>query len=191
MRHLFKHPFQNNWFCLDYLALGDCVQRTARNVIRQSGLFTVLKCFEPVLCGTIPLGCNIESSDLDILCQVDDLSSFEEFAVRSFAAFRRLQVKNKVLRGGPAVLVRFTWQEFKFEIVAQKKPVTEQYAYAHMLAEAWLLYEHGPRLRAEIKRLKENALSTEVAFARLFNIVGEPYEMLYQLYMDMKKTPKP
>jgi hypothetical protein len=71
--------------------------------------------------------------------------------------------------------------EFPIQVFGQPRPVIEQNAYRHMVVEGRLLAIGGEKARQEIQRLKRNGLKTEPAFARYFNLQGDPYEVLLQL----------
>ncbi|QOS99065.1 DUF4269 domain-containing protein [Brevibacterium sp. JNUCC-42] len=62
----------------DYLQIGNDRQKQAFIVLQELELFNQLSIYDPVLTGTIPLGIDIATSDLDIICQVG-CSEFDQF----------------------------------------------------------------------------------------------------------------
>jgi hypothetical protein len=80
------------------------------------------------------------------------------------------------------IIVKFDYKEQKLEIFGQTVPVQQQYAYRHMLVEYRLLRIGGKMAIEEIKKLKNKGYKTEPAFAHHFQITGDPYQILYDLY---------
>ena len=62
---------------LEYLRQGTAKQRQAASVIDELELWEHLKSYSPILVGTIPIGIDIASSDLDIICHVTEFDRFE------------------------------------------------------------------------------------------------------------------
>lgn len=52
------------------LQTGTHSQQLAYRLLTELDLMNALKHYSPVLCGTIPLGIDIPSSDLDVICDV-------------------------------------------------------------------------------------------------------------------------
>lgn len=187
MLHLINNPWSNDWQSTAYLAGGNSRQRTARICLQRLGIHRKLAPFHPVLAGTIPIGCDVPGSDLDILCQAENPGMFIRTCSSFWAGARGFTCKEKSLRGSGAAIVRFHAMGFAIEMVAMTLPVVKQYAYAHMLAEAWMLHKRGIANTAAIRRLKESGLSTELAFAQHFALSGDPYETLYKLYLHERQ----
>lgn len=137
-----------------------------------------LAAFTPVLAGTYPIGINIPGSDLDIICSFKDAVYFRDYLQQVFQDYQGYSVTEKMIRGIESVIVRFQSDGFKFEIFGQPIPVSEQYAYRHMIIECKLLQHHGESFRKKIVALKTKGLSTEEAFANILGIQGDPYEGL-------------
>lgn len=171
-----------NWFDLSYLRTGTDRQKQAWEAIRQTGVMELLEPYTPVLAGTIPLSIDIADSDLDIICECHQL---EDFGSRVRTHFQRtpgyteqrLQV-NQV----PTCVISFFDAGFCFELFAQPVPVRKQNAYRHMAIESRLLALGGPDAYDEIRRLKQEGIKTEPAFAIYFDIPGDdPYQALLAL----------
>jgi hypothetical protein len=54
---------------IDYLKTGNARQQRAYDVLTNHRILAQLAPFSPVLVGTIPINIDIESSDLDVICQ--------------------------------------------------------------------------------------------------------------------------
>ncbi len=179
-----------DWRDISYLARGNAGQQRAYRALQSLDLFNILRAYAPVLAGTIPLGIDIEGSDLDIICEVDrphevggasDLAAFERAVSDAFAARDGFRIERLAVKGVPTVPARFAFDGLPIEIFAQPRPVTEQNAYRHLLVEARLLAVGREDARRGIRRLKRDGLKTEPAFAHYFKIEGDPYEALLEL----------
>jgi Domain of unknown function (DUF4269) len=53
-------------------------QQKAYAVIMELDILNDMNAYNPVLCGTVPIGVDIGSSDLDIIMEVQELDPFEE-----------------------------------------------------------------------------------------------------------------
>lgn len=160
-----------------YLEFGNEKQKRAYNVIHQLNIMKDLKSYSPILCGTIPLGIDTASSDLDMIMEVHHLQDFAKIIHNYYGSYSGFRLKNKTIRGKPIVKANFTYQEFEFELFGQSQPVAEQYAYLHMIIEKYLLDEH-PLWKSKIIALKEEGLKTEQAFCAMLGLTGDPYEAL-------------
>jgi hypothetical protein len=123
----------------------------------------------------------VAGSDLDIACEVADLDAFAHRAEGVFVRLLGFCIVRTMVKEVPSLVVRFAHCGFAVELFGQPRPVEAQSAYRHLLVEARLLALDGPQARIAIRRLKQNGLKTEPAFARYFNLRGDPYEVLYHL----------
>jgi len=170
-----------DWNDLTYLKKGNHRQRQAFAALHNLDLFNRLSDYHPTLAGTIPLEIDVYTSDLDILCQADDLAAFEAEVTGLFGSRRGYQVKIKEIRGMSTVVARFEHAGFPVEIFAQPQPVERQNGYRHMLVEHRLLTLGGDELCEAIHLLKEEGLGTEPAFARYLDLSGDPYQAMLDL----------
>ncbi|WP_080780026.1 DUF4269 domain-containing protein [Chryseobacterium phocaeense] len=168
----------------EYLKSGNETQKRAYEVLRKYRVFEKLSFYSPVLAGTIPIGIDIEGSDLDIICEVD--LRFEEDFLDDIAMSRLMpgdtdvKVENIMVRGEKCIVLNFMLEEFPVEIFGQNKPSLQQYAYRHMMAEYRILNEKGKDFKQKIIELKKQGIKTEPAFGLLMGLEN-PYEDLLKL----------
>lgn len=170
-----------NWNDITYLKKGNQRQRQAYTALHSLGLFERLAGYSPFLAGTIPLEIDVYTSDLDILCQADDLPAFAAEVTRLFGSRRGFQVQTRQIRGTETVLARFEHAGFPIEIFAQPVAVERQNGYRHLLVERRLLALGGEELREAIHRLKQEGVGTEPAFADYLGLPGDPYQAVLDL----------
>jgi len=160
-------------------------QQFAQRALESLGILELLRAYTPVLAGTFPLALDIPGSDLDILCEIHAFDEFERVVRAAFARQTGFRVTRESVRGVPSLIVNFDYAGLPIEIFGQPVPVTEQYAYRHLLVEARLLEIGGEPARTAIRALKLAGSKTEPAFAQYFKLEGDPYEVLVQLsYLD-------
>lgn len=169
----------NNWHDLSYLLTGTPRQRSAWEAIHQLQLMDLLRDYRPLLAGTIPLNIDVEQSDLDIICESDDLDRFDRDVRTLFGTADGYKELRMTVHRMPTSVINFWSAGFWFELFAQPVPVEKQNAYRHMDLEARLLALGGSSAYREIRLLKQQGMKTEPAFARYFNIPGDdPYQAL-------------
>ncbi len=152
-----------------------------KHVLKSLRIFGILHEYHPVLAGTFPLGIDIPGSDLDIICEVHDLDAFENVVRAAFGEYAGFRVSRESVRDVPTIIANFDYAGLPIEIFGQPKPVTEQNAYRHLLVEERLLAIGGETARDAIRALKLAGFKTEPAFARYFNLAGDPYDVLLEL----------
>lgn len=166
-----------NFKSLAYLKIGNPKQRAAYDVLTGSAIMDALRDFDPILVGTIPIEIDIDSSDLDIICEIGDA---EEFVAHLEIEFGRYEGFRAVVNSYSCVVANFYVGGFEIEIFGQTMPTTQQNAYLHMLVEYAVLQERGEVFRAQIVELKRSGMKTEPAFARLLGLPGDPYAALLE-----------
>lgn len=152
----------------------------AQDLLRRAGVLAELTAWNPVIAGTIPLGVDIEGSDIDVLCEVHDADAFVRRAL-VFAHMPHFSLHRKEDADPPALVCRFTAEGVPVEIFAQALPPRAQRAYRHMMAERRLLEAAGEGAAEEIRRLKRLGVKTEPAFAEHFALIGDAYETLLEI----------
>ncbi|MBV8328383.1 DUF4269 domain-containing protein [Chryseobacterium sp.] len=166
---------------LDYLKEGSGKQKRAFEILTRYKVFEKLSIYSPVLAGTIPIDIDVEGSDLDIICEID-LAAKENFlnhitATELIPPDAEINVEEMVVRGEKSIVLNFMLEEFPVEIFGQNKPVIQQNAYRHMIAEYKILQEKGEEFKQKIIELKKRGIKTEPAFGMLMNLEN-PYEDL-------------
>ena len=164
---------------IDYLKSGSPIQQQIYKALIELKFFPLLQAYNPILVGTFPIGINITSSDLDIVCQVKDFQKFTILLKENLQHHKKFSLKELPnYKGLKTLIVRFYYQDFPIEIFAQNKPSIAQDSYKHMLIEAAILQEKGENFKQSIIQLKQMGYKTEPAFAKLLALKGCPYEAL-------------
>ncbi|MBW3521779.1 DUF4269 domain-containing protein [Chryseobacterium sp. NKUCC03_KSP] len=161
---------------LDYLKIGNKKQKKAYEVLTKYKIFEKLSNYSPILAGTIPIEIDIEESDLDIICEVGDNAKFETYLNQNFAEFD-LNIEKITIKEENSIICNFELEDFPIEIFGQNKPITQQNAYRHMIAEYKILQEKGEEFKQKIIDLKKKGIKTEPAFGLLLGLEN-PYEDL-------------
>ncbi len=164
---------------IEYLKFGNERQRKAYSAIHYLGIMKELGDYTPVLCGTLPIGIDIEGSDLDIILEVNDFNQFKERVEYLYKDKQEFRIKQTIIRNVPVIKANFMFGGFEFELFGQPQPVYEQYAYIHMLIEYHLMME-TPQLREKVIALKQQGYKTEPAFCKALGLEGDPYETLIE-----------
>lgn len=175
---------------IEYLQNGSARQREAYSTLTNNQILSKLKCFDPILVGTIPINISIENSDLDIICCFADKQEFIKTLTDNFRNKNRFKVRELLVTDAPAVVANFSADNFEIEIFGQRTPTKQQLAYRHMLVEQRLLNEYGPEFRQQIIHLKEQGHKTEPAFAVALGLKGDPYiELLkFETNVESRRT---
>lgn len=169
------------WREPSYLSRGNSRQRKAYHALQELRVMQALTHFNPVLVGTIPIGIDIPGSDLDIICDADDLKVFSNVVTNEYGDQKGFLLKTKFINGLPSAIASFHHIDFPIQIFAQPCLVEQQNAFRHMLVEARLLKIGGSKAQREIRKLKRSGMKTEPAFARYFKLIGDPYMCLLEL----------
>lgn len=162
---------------IDYLALGSKKQYLAYEVINKLGIMESLSEYNPILCGTLPIGIDIASSDLDIIMEVRNPNKFEKKVKSLFDDKEKFVFKKMVIRDINVLKANFIFGGFEFELFGQPQYVKKQYAYLHMLIENFLMVNR-PSIKEEVILLKDKGYKTEPAFCEILGLEGDPYDAL-------------
>lgn len=163
---------------LDYLNSGNMKQKIVFKVLNNINIFNTIEKYNPILVGTIPIGIDIDNSDLDIICEVYNLKEFEILMKDKFSNCNEFRI-NKVNK--ETLTVNFFIDNFEIEVYAENKKATEQNGYRHMIIENRVLELGGDLIRDKVIELKKCGLKTEPAFAKLLNLKGNSYDELLKL----------
>ncbi|MDH6353968.1 hypothetical protein M2132_000288 [Dysgonomonas sp. PH5-45] len=162
---------------IEYLKRGSIRQQRAYSVLKQLGIMDKLQAYDPILVGTIPIGIDIEDSDLDVICYYIDKQDFANKITTCFKNEKDFKIRFQET-DDISVVANFFTEGFEIEIFGQNIPTKQQYAYRHMIIEYRILSERGEMFRKQIIELKQQGLKTEPAFGRLLGLKGNPYEEL-------------
>jgi len=165
----------------NYLKEGNEKQQNAYEVLKKLDIFNTLKDFSPILVGTIPINIDIESSDLDIICEVYNFKLFQEIIEINYFMHNKFHINIYINNNEKILTIGFHVDNMEIEIYAQSLETCKQNGYRHMMVEDRILKLAGERDREEIIKLKNEGLKTEPAFARYLGIDGNPYEELLEL----------
>jgi len=155
-----------------YLKTGNEIQKRSYKILVQLNIMEYLGDYTPLLTGTIPIGIDIEGSDLDIICTVRDSQRFEDKITSEYGNMEGY----RVTRNEGNIVINFIFQGMEIELYGVDKPTDKQNAYRHMLVEARLLELGEEEFRNEIVRLKKEGIKTEPPFCKALGVDGNPYE---------------
>ncbi|MVN75231.1 DUF4269 domain-containing protein [Hymenobacter sp. HMF4947] len=172
-----------NWHDARYLAAGNARQQRAYAVLEELALLSTLRAYGPVVAGTIPRAIDLPTSDIDVICEVAPTAraAFSQLVQAQYGhrpAFRLRQLR---IGGEESVVSSFRCAEMEVEVFGQALPTTRQNAFRHLLVEHAVLQAGGEAWRAAVRRLKQQGLKTEPAFATLLQLPGDPYAALLTL----------
>nr|WP_314073303.1 DUF4269 domain-containing protein [uncultured Roseococcus sp.] len=148
--------------------------------IERVGVLRALAPFAPRIAGTPPLGLDLPSSDIDILCHAPDAAAFTLAAWEAFGGYSGFLIRQWTGADRP-VVCNFTAQGWPFEIFGQALPVDRQQGWRHFLVERRLLEWGGPAFRSAVMAARSEGAKTEPAFAAALRLPGDPYEALLTL----------
>ena len=160
---------------IEYLKQGNAKQRQVYQLLTGGDIMSALRVFEPLLVGTIPIGVDIESSDIDIICCFSNKMQFSDTLYQLFGDKAGFQLSEHHGQDTSAIVASFRIGSFQIEVFGQNVPTRQQLAYKHMLIEHRLLQQKGESFRQSIIELKRKGFKTEPAFALLLGLQGDPY----------------
>lgn len=175
-----------DWRKIDDLNRGTAVQKEVYNLLIELEIMNLLTDYNPLLVGTIPLGIQVEGSDLDIICEVHDPVKFKALVVRYFGAMEGFVSESRVVQGIPRTKVNFMVKGWPIELFGQPRRTELQNGYLHMIVEAEILAQMDDEFRERIIFLKTSGWKTEPAFAKALGLEGDPYEAL----LELEKLPR-
>ena len=171
------HP---NFLDISYLKTGNKKQKQVFQLLNYHKVMEILKAFSPILVGTIPIGIDIASSDLDIICCWDNKANFIHTLTQKLGNQAGFKLYETIIRGHESVVAQFDLEEFAVEIFGQNIPTKQQMGYRHMCIEHYLLCQKGEKFRQQIIDLKQQGYKTEPAFGVLLDLGNDPYQALLQ-----------
>lgn len=170
-----------NWSDISYLAVGNEKQVQVHEVLIKNDIMGILSWYNPILVGTIPIDIDIESSDLDIICEAYDFDRFKQLLDTSFLQLDDYTCSVRIVDGISRITANFICDGWPIEIFGQPIPVVKQNGYRHMLIESKILEILGLEAKNRIVKYKKQGLKTEPAFAKLLKLEGNPYQAILEL----------
>ena len=155
---------------LRYLENGTMKQKEVYQFLRDLGVMNTLAEYSPVLCGTIPLGIDVENSDLDIILEVKDFDVFSQYVKALYGQLEGFTLQQTETY----ITINFEHKGYHLELYGENKPVKQQNAYVHMVIEHYLM-KKNPTLKEQVIELKKQGMKTEAAFCEILGIKGDPY----------------
>jgi len=169
---------------IKYLKTGNSTQRKVYRVLTELNIFNLLKEFNPILVGSIPIEIDTDKSDLDIICYWKKKENFTKILQDNLSNLPDFSIEEKVKRERFTIIARFKISNFEVEIFGQNRPTKEQEAYRHMIIEHHILHKFGAHFKTKIVELKQQGVKTEVAFGDLLGLKGDPYMELLNYKID-------
>jgi hypothetical protein len=160
---------------IDYLQTGTAKQQQLYTLLKQSRLLEILQMYEPLVVGTIPLGIEVEGSDVDVILYCTNFTDLISELERYYKHYDDFQLTLKSLT---VLVCRFTIDSFPIEIYATCQPTYLQYGYLHMVKEYQILQIEGQEFKQQIIALKKAGYKTEPAFCHVLQLDGDPYQAL-------------
>lgn len=164
------------WLDISYLREGNEKQKLCFEVLTELNIMNILKPFDPIIAGTIPINIDIDNSDIDIICHSIRPYMISTIVDKHFISAKNFEQKTE----GDIYFATFSHKSITIEIYSTSIPSIQQKAFRHMMIEYRLLQIFGDHFREKIVQLKESGYKTEPAFGILLNLPN-PYEDLLEL----------
>jgi hypothetical protein len=171
---------QIDWRDISYLCGGTERQRSAYANLQDLRILEVLRAYDPMLASTVCLDIDIESSDLDVICEAPDLDEFSAFLASTFGTLQGFALHRSQSQE-PAVVGQFFYGGWEYEVFGQSVPVERQNAFRHMVQIDRVVSCGGDAWRVAIRNLKRDGIKTEPALARCLGLDGDPYQAVLSL----------
>lgn len=95
----------------EQMKTGNIQQQKAYSAIIELDILNDLHIYNPVLCGTLPIGIDVKDSDLDIIMEVRELDTFVNELHTLYADKENFTLKRKTIRGKEVVKANFTFHD--------------------------------------------------------------------------------
>ncbi|KTF70523.1 DUF4269 domain-containing protein [Sphingomonas sp. HT-1] len=148
--------------------------------LERTGVLPKLAAFNPHVVGTPPLGLDLPTSDIDVVCFAPDADAFAYTVWNAFGTSAKFGMWQKI-NLGRAVVASFVAAGWTIELFGQASPISEQYGWRHFLVEQRLLALGGDIFHAAVMARRTNGMKTEPAFAAVLGLDGDPYQALLSL----------
>lgn len=167
---------------IEYLKVGNLKQKQSYKILKKIKIFSILKEFNPILVGTIPIGIDVDKSDLDIVCEINlkNKDNLKNIIIKNFSQFKKIKILDTFSTTG-VVVINFFVDDMEIEVYASKVSSFKTNGYRHMIIEDRILNYCSLKFKEKIVVLKRSGIKTEPAFAKLLKLDGNPYEELLNL----------
>jgi hypothetical protein len=167
------------------LAPGSESQRRAHRDIVALNILNDLDGYDATHASSYVLGLDRPTSDIDIICEANDLKQFITELSSLYGHMRGFAV-SEITDPCRAVVANFHFQDSEFEIFGQALPVCQQNGYRHMAQTARVIELGGEQARAKIRALRDASHKTEPAVALFLGLItqkggeysGNPFQEL-------------
>lgn len=121
---------------VEYLKVGNLKQKQSYKILKNIKIFKILEEFNPILVGTIPIGVDVDKSDLDIVCEINlkNKDSLKNISTKNFSQFKNFKIIDTFSTTG-VVVINFFVDDMEIEIYASKVSSFETNGYRHMIIE--------------------------------------------------------
>ncbi|SMC42599.1 DUF4269 domain-containing protein [Moheibacter sediminis] len=165
---------------IEYLQQGNPKQQLVFALLNEFKIIEILKNYNPLVIGTIPIEIDLPESDVDIILETDNFNELEKFLTIEFHHFQNFTIQQRIDEDKTILVCNFIIDKVPFEIYAENKPTYLQNGFLHMIKEYEILRKFGNDFKNQIIQLKKEGFKTEPAFAKLLNLHGNPYiELLH------------
>ena len=151
-----------------------------QTAVHQIGILKTLAAYDPHVAGTPPLGVEVETSDIDVLCCAPDAEAFVYDMLRFYGEMSGFRIWQWVSKDRP-VIATFRACGWDFEIFASPLPVAKQVGWRHFEMERRLLALGGDGFKSAIQALRQQGLKTEPAFWAALGREGDAHLGLLSL----------
>lgn len=149
-------------------------------VLERTRVLPTLVAFQPHVVGTPPLGLDLPTSDIDVVCFASNADVFTRAVWNAFGEYAEFRMWQKIGYDRP-VVASFVAAGWTIELFGQAAPISEQYGWRHFVVEQRLLALGGNAFRVAVMAQRHNGMKTEPAFAAVLGLDGDPYEALLSL----------
>jgi Domain of unknown function (DUF4269) len=149
----------------------------AQDAISQSRVLNLLVDYSPQVVSTIFVEFDTDQSDIDIVCEYQQQTTFAKHFSDSFCHYDSYN-----LAEFPDYAIgHFKKFGFLFEVYATHIPVTQQLAFRHYHVMKRIALFGDESLKQQIRALKNDGLKTEAAISTLLRLEGDPYTAVLEL----------
>ncbi len=172
---------------IEYLKKGTPRQKKVFQILDHINILDMLKAYDSILVGSLPLNLDLQDSDLDLICHYKNKRDFIRDITSKFGMMDGFILEESEIYNIETVIATFSKGGFIFEIFGQEIPTKNQMGYQHLIIEYKLLNDRGEQFRIKIKELKKKGVKTEQAFCDLLGILGNPYLGILTYKLDSLK----